>query len=75
MLELKANFHFRRQKIPLGAQNYYWNPCVCFTDIDILLELVRLKAGRIVTFGISVTPEIHWKCPTVCWKNFLRRVS
>ena len=75
MLELKANFHFRRQKIPLWAPNYYWNPCVCFTDIDIVLELLRLKAGGNVTFGISVAPEIPCKGPTVCWKNFLRRVS
>ena len=42
------------KKIPLGARNYYWNACVCFTDIDILLEQLRLKAGRNVTFGISV---------------------
>ena len=71
----KRIFTFGDKKIPLGAQNDYWNACVCFTDIDILLELLRLKAGRHVTFGISVTPEIQCKGPTVCWKNFLRRVS
>ena len=56
---IESEFSLSETKNPLGAQNYNWNPCVCFTDIDILLELLRLKAGRNVTFGISVTPEIQ----------------
>lgn len=49
------------KKNPLGAQNYNWNPCVCFTDIDILQEQLRLKAGRNVTFGFSVTQRYSGK--------------